>query len=77
MEAYERFHQRMVALNSPDLVDMSLTLAQLKAIYVVAAAGSLSMGALTERLGHRPVDDQRDRRSPRPARAAGARGGPG
>ncbi len=51
MEAYERFHQRMVALNSPDLVDMSLTLAQLKAIYVVAAAGSLSMGALTERLG--------------------------
>lgn len=51
MEAYERFHQRMVALNSPDLVDMSLTLAQLKAIYVVAAAGSLSMGALSERLG--------------------------
>ena len=51
MEAYERFHQRMVALNSPDLVDMSLTLAQLKAIYVVAAAGSLSMGVLSERLG--------------------------
>jgi DNA-binding MarR family transcriptional regulator len=51
MEAYDRFHQRMVALNSPDLVDMSLTLAQLKAIYVVAAAGSLSMGALSERLG--------------------------
>jgi MarR family transcriptional regulator, organic hydroperoxide resistance regulator len=51
MEAYERFHQRMVALNTPDLVDMSLTLAQLKAIYVVAAAGPLSMGALSERLG--------------------------
>lgn len=51
MEAYERFHQQMVALNTPDLVDMSLTLAQLKAIYVVAAAGSLSMGALSERLG--------------------------
>ena len=51
MDAYERFHQRMVALNSPDLVDMNLTLAQLKAIYVVAAAGSLSMGALSERLG--------------------------
>jgi DNA-binding MarR family transcriptional regulator len=51
MEAYERFHQRMVALNSPDLVDMSLTLAQLKAIYVVAASGPLTMGALSERLG--------------------------
>ena len=51
MEAYERFHQRMVALNTPNLVDMSLTLAQLKAIYVVAAAGPLSMGALSERLG--------------------------
>jgi MarR family transcriptional regulator, organic hydroperoxide resistance regulator len=51
MAAYERFHQRMVALNSPVLVDMSLTLAQLKAIYVVAAAGSLTMGALSERLG--------------------------
>jgi DNA-binding MarR family transcriptional regulator len=51
MDAYERFHQRMVTLNMPDLVDMSLTLAQLKAIYVVAAAGPLSMGALSERLG--------------------------
>jgi DNA-binding MarR family transcriptional regulator len=51
MAAYERFHERMVALNSPDLVDTSLTLAQLKAIYVVVAAGPLSMGALSERLG--------------------------
>jgi MarR family transcriptional regulator, organic hydroperoxide resistance regulator len=51
MEAYERFHQRMVALNMPNLLDVSLTLAQLKAIYVVAAAGPLTMGGLTERLG--------------------------
>ena len=51
MDAYERFHQRMVALNTPDLVDMSLTLAQLKAIYVVVAAGPQTMGALSERLG--------------------------
>jgi DNA-binding MarR family transcriptional regulator len=51
MAAYARFHERMVELNSPDLVDTSLTLAQLKAIYVVVAAGPLSMGALSERLG--------------------------
>ena len=51
MVAYEVFHQRMVAVNTPEVVDVSLTLAQLKAIYVVAAAGPLSMGALSEHLG--------------------------
>jgi DNA-binding MarR family transcriptional regulator len=51
MAAYNVFHDRMVAVHTPEVVDLSLTLAQLKAIYVVAAAGPLSMGALSERLG--------------------------
>jgi DNA-binding MarR family transcriptional regulator len=51
MEAYEAFHRRMVALHTPEVVDLNLTLAQLKVIYVVAATGPLSMGALAEQLG--------------------------
>ena len=51
MHAYEAFHQRMVAVHTPEVVDVSLTLAQLKVIYVVAAAGPLGMGALSEQLG--------------------------
>jgi DNA-binding MarR family transcriptional regulator len=51
MAAYNVFHDRMVAVHTPEVVDLSLTLAQLKAIYVVTAAGPLSMGALSERLG--------------------------
>ena len=51
MEAYEAFHQRMVAVHTHEVVDVSLTLAQLKVIYVVAAAGPLGMGALSEQLG--------------------------
>ncbi|HEY6609346.1 MAG TPA: MarR family transcriptional regulator [Candidatus Limnocylindria bacterium] len=50
MEAFERFHERLFALNTPDVLDVNLTLAQLKAIYVVAFAGPLTMGALSERL---------------------------
>lgn len=49
--AYEQLHERLVAVHTPDVVDMSLTLAQLKVIYVAASAGPLSMGALAERLG--------------------------
>jgi DNA-binding MarR family transcriptional regulator len=51
MEAYEALHRRMVAVHTPEVVDLDLTLAQLKVIYVVAATGSLSMGALAEQLG--------------------------
>jgi DNA-binding MarR family transcriptional regulator len=51
MDAYESLHQRLVAVHTPDVVDMSLTLAQMKVIYVTAAGGPLTMGALAERLG--------------------------
>ena len=51
MSAYEALHQRLVAVHTPDVVDMSLTLAQMKVIYVAVASGPLTMGALAERLG--------------------------
>ena len=50
MEAFERFHERLFALNTPDVLDVNLTLAQLKAAYVVAVSGPLTMGSLSERL---------------------------
>ena len=51
MEAYERFHQRMAALHAPELLELNLTLAQLKAVYLVAATGPIRMSALSVQLG--------------------------
>ena len=51
MEAYERLHRRIAALHAPEIADLNLTLAQLKAIYLAAAAGSIRMGALAVQLG--------------------------
>ena len=51
MRAYDALHERLIAIHTPDVVDMSLTLAQIKVIYVTAAAGTLTMGQLAERLG--------------------------
>jgi DNA-binding MarR family transcriptional regulator len=51
LEAFERFRTDITALHTPDVLDLSLTLGQLKAIYVVAAAGPMSMGTLAEHLG--------------------------
>jgi DNA-binding MarR family transcriptional regulator len=51
LEAYDRFHQRIASLHAPEVADLNLTLAQLKAIYLVAAAGSIRMGALAVQLG--------------------------
>ena len=51
LTAYDRFHERITALHAPEVADLNLTLAQLKAIYLVAAAGSIRMGALAVQLG--------------------------
>ena len=53
LEAHDQLHARLVRLQTPDVVDVGLTLAQLKAIYVVATAGPMTMGALADRLGTR------------------------
>ena len=51
MQAYERFHLRIAALHAPEVVELDLTLAQLKAVYLVAATGPIHMGALSVQLG--------------------------
>jgi DNA-binding MarR family transcriptional regulator len=52
--AYERFHAWLSKLHAPHFIELNLTLAQLKALYLVAAAGPLSMRELSERLGTVP-----------------------
>ena len=51
MEAWERFYQRIAVLHAPEVVEMSLTLAQVKALYLVAAAPEpLHLGSLAQQL---------------------------
>ena len=54
MEAFDAFQHEMSALHAPELAELSLTLAQLKAIYLVATAGPTRMSDLAARLGTAP-----------------------
>jgi DNA-binding MarR family transcriptional regulator len=49
--AYDRFHACISRLHAPHVVELSLTLAQLKALYLVASSGPIRMSELAERLG--------------------------
>jgi DNA-binding MarR family transcriptional regulator len=49
--AYDRLHQLLAPAHASDVVDLDLTLAQLKALYVIAATGPIRMGRLAVRLG--------------------------
>jgi DNA-binding MarR family transcriptional regulator len=51
MEAFERFRGRIAALHAPEMADVHLTLAQLKALYLVAATGPIRISALAVQLG--------------------------
>ncbi len=51
MQAYEVFHRQMSALHAPELLELNLTLAQLKAVYLVAATGPIRMSTLSVQLG--------------------------
>jgi len=51
MGAYDVFHRQMSALHAPELLELNLTLAQLKAVYLVAATGPIRMSALAVQLG--------------------------
>lgn len=51
MQAYDTFHQRVAALHAPEVVELDLTLAQLKAVYLVATTGPIHMSALAVQLG--------------------------
>ena len=54
MQAFDAFQHEMSALHAPELAELSLTLAQLKAIYLVATAGPTRMSDLAARLGTAP-----------------------
>ena len=51
MEAWDRFYGRIAILHAPEVVELSLTLAQVKALYLVAASPEpLHLGALSHQL---------------------------
>ena len=54
MAANERFHAWITKLHVPHFLELSLTLAQLKALYLVTAAGPMRMSEVAERLGTAP-----------------------
>lgn len=54
MAAYERFHAWISRLHVPHFLELSLTLAQLKTLYLVSAAGPMRMSEVAERLGTAP-----------------------
>jgi DNA-binding MarR family transcriptional regulator len=49
--AYDRFHACITRLHAPHVVELSLTLAQLKALYLIASSGPMRMSEVAERLG--------------------------
>lgn len=54
MAAYERFHAWITKLHVPHFLELTLTLAQLKTLYLVTAAGPMRMSEVAERLGTAP-----------------------
>ena len=49
--AYDRFYASIARLHAPHVIELSLTLAQLKALYLIASSGSMRMSEVAERLG--------------------------
>ena len=54
LAAYERFHAWLTREHAPDFLELALTLAQLRTLYLVAAAGPMRMSELAEQLGTAP-----------------------
>lgn len=51
VDAYGRFHAWISKLHVPHFLELSLTLAQLKTLYLVSASGPMRMRAIAEQLG--------------------------
>jgi DNA-binding MarR family transcriptional regulator len=51
LEALELFQQRLIALHVPEFTSLDITMAQAKILYVLLAAGELSMSETARRLG--------------------------
>ena len=54
IDAYDRFHDAITRLHAPSVIELKLTLAQLKALYLIAASGPMRMSEVSERLGTAP-----------------------
>jgi DNA-binding MarR family transcriptional regulator len=52
--AYERFHAWITKLHVPHFLELNLTLAQLKTLYLVSASEPLRMSEVADRLGTAP-----------------------
>lgn len=51
LAAFEDFQQRLVGVHAAEFTTLDLTMAQAKLLYVVTAAGELSMSEIAQRLG--------------------------
>jgi DNA-binding MarR family transcriptional regulator len=51
MAAFEAFQQRLMTLHAVEFTNLEITMAQAKLLYVVTAAGELSMSETAHRLG--------------------------
>ena len=49
--SFDRFHAWLTRAHVPDFLELSLTMAQLRAMYLVVAAGPLRMSQIAGRLG--------------------------
>jgi DNA-binding MarR family transcriptional regulator len=54
MDAFDAFQHEISALHAPELTELSLTLAQLKAIYLVASTGQMRITDLAARMRTAP-----------------------
>ena len=54
IDSYGRFHAWLTKAHVPDFLELNLTLAQLRALYLVTASGPMSMSQVAERLGTAP-----------------------
>ena len=51
LETFEAFQQRLMSIHAPDFAALDVTMAQAKLLYVVAAAGELTMSEVANRVG--------------------------
>lgn len=51
LEAFVAFQQRLMSVHAPEFAALDLTMAQAKLLYVVTAAGELTMSEIAQRLG--------------------------
>lgn len=51
LDTFEAFQQRLMSIHAPDFAALDVTMAQAKLLYVVAAAGELTMSEVAHRVG--------------------------